>query len=110
MARSVVASSLVKTAVHGRDPNWGRIAAAAGNAMCDGAPVAVEEDRLSIGIAGVPVFAGQPLDFDRAALAAKMDEPELLIRVDLGEGAGTGEAFGCDLTEQYVVENSAYST
>jgi len=110
VARSVVASSLVKTAVHGRDPNWGRIAAAAGNATCDGAPVAVEEGRLSIGIAGVPVFAGHPLDFDRPALAAKMDASELLIRVDLGQGEEVGEAFGCDLTEQYVVENSAYST
>jgi glutamate N-acetyltransferase / amino-acid N-acetyltransferase len=110
VARSVVASSLVKTAVHGRDPNWGRIAAAAGNAACDGAPVKVEEPRLSIGIAGVPVFAGQPLEFDRAALAAKMDAPELLLRVDLGLGEGIGEAFGCDLTEKYVVENSAYST
>ena len=39
-----------------------------------------------------------------------MDAPELLIRVDLGLGDGTGEAFGCDLTEKYVVENSAYST
>jgi glutamate N-acetyltransferase/amino-acid N-acetyltransferase len=110
VARSVVASSLVKTAVHGRDPNWGRIAAAAGYALCEGAPVKVEEGRLSIGIAGVPVFSGGPLEFDRSALAAEMDAPELLIRVDLGLGAGLGEAFGCDLTEKYVVENSAYST
>ena len=56
------------------------------------------------------MFSGHPLEFDRAALAAKMDAPELLIRIDLGFGAGIGEAFGCDLTEQYVVENSAYST
>jgi glutamate N-acetyltransferase/amino-acid N-acetyltransferase len=110
VARSVVASNLLKAAVHGRDPNWGRIAAAAGNATCYGTPVRLEEARLSIGIAGMPVFAGRPLDFDRAALAAKMDAPELLIRVDLGQGEGAGEAFGCDLTEQYVVENSAYST
>jgi glutamate N-acetyltransferase/amino-acid N-acetyltransferase len=110
VARAVVASSLVKTAVHGRDPNWGRIAAAAGNAMCDGRQVTIEEAHLSIGIAGVPVFAGRPLDFDRAALATRMDAPELLIRVDLGLGDASGEAFGCDLTEQYVVENSAYST
>jgi glutamate N-acetyltransferase / amino-acid N-acetyltransferase len=110
VARAVVASSLVKTAVHGRDPNWGRIAAAIGNASCEGRPVSIEEARLSIGIAGVPVFVGRPVDFDRAALAAQMEAPELLIRVDLGLGDGSGEAFGCDLTEQYVVENSAYST
>ena len=85
VARAVVASSLVKTAVHGRDPNWGRIAAAAGNASVRSArPVGIEESRLSIGIAGVPVFGGRPLDFDRDAVAARMDAPELLIRVDLG--------------------------
>jgi glutamate N-acetyltransferase/amino-acid N-acetyltransferase len=110
VARAVVGSSLVKAAAHGRDPNWGRIAAAAGSATADGRPVAIEEARLSIGIAGVPVFAGAPLDFDRAELARLMDAPELLLRVDLGTGDGVGEAFGCDLTEKYVTDNSAYST
>jgi glutamate N-acetyltransferase/amino-acid N-acetyltransferase len=110
VARSVVASSLVKAAVHGRDPNWGRIAAAAGNAALGDQPVSVEEASLSIGIAGVPVFAGRPLEFDPATVSALMTAPELLLRVDLGLGEGSGEAFGCDLTEQYVIENSAYST
>lgn len=110
VARSVVASSLVKTAVHGRDPNWGRIAAAAGNATLGGHAVIVEEATLSIGIAGVPVFAGRPLEFDRAAVSGLMRAPELLLRVDLGLAEGSGEAFGCDLTEQYVIENSEYST
>jgi glutamate N-acetyltransferase / amino-acid N-acetyltransferase len=110
VARSVVASSLVKAAVHGRDPNWGRIGAAAGNAHIEGAAVELAEDRLRIGLCGALVFAGEPVDFDRAALAGRMDAPEVLIRLDLGLGDGVGEAFGCDLTEQYVVENSAYST
>jgi glutamate N-acetyltransferase / amino-acid N-acetyltransferase len=110
VARAVVASSLVKAAVHGRDPNWGRIAAAAGNALVGGRPVSVKEADLSIGIGGVPVFAGRPLEFDRDGVSALMNAPELLIRVDLGLGDDTGEAFGCDLTEQYVIENSAYST
>jgi glutamate N-acetyltransferase/amino-acid N-acetyltransferase len=109
-ARSVVASSLVKAAVHGRDPNWGRIAAAIGNAHVDQRAISLREGDLSIGIAGIPVFAGLPRDFDREALSRLMDAPELLIRADLGIGSGTGEAFGCDLTEQYVLENSAYST
>jgi glutamate N-acetyltransferase/amino-acid N-acetyltransferase len=56
------------------------------------------------------VFAGIPRAFDAEALRALMDAPEVLIRVDLGLGSGRGEAFGCDLTEAYVVENSAYST
>ena len=67
-------------------------------------------DRLTIGIAGVPVFDGEPLPFDRDALSQAMAASEVLIRIDLGLGEGRGEAFGCDLTEQYVLENSAYST
>jgi glutamate N-acetyltransferase / amino-acid N-acetyltransferase len=109
-ARAVVASNLVKAAVHGRDPNWGRIAAAVGNAQLDGRAVLDSPAGLQIAIAGQPVFAGQPLAFDRQALAGAMDAAELLIRVHLGDGDGIGEAFGCDLSEQYVVENSAYTT
>jgi glutamate N-acetyltransferase/amino-acid N-acetyltransferase len=109
-ARAVVASSLVKAAVHGRDPNWGRIGAAVGNADVAGHPVALDEARLQIAIAGVPVFRGAPLPFDKAVLSARMAGPELAIDVDLGLGEGEGEAFGCDLTEAYVIENSAYST
>jgi glutamate N-acetyltransferase/amino-acid N-acetyltransferase len=110
VARSVVASNLLKAAIHGRDPNWGRIVAAAGNATLDGQPVALEPDRLAVAIAGVPVFDGAPLAFDRAAVSRLMDGPEVLLRIDLGLGSGIGEAFGCDLTEAYVIENSAYST
>jgi glutamate N-acetyltransferase / amino-acid N-acetyltransferase len=132
VAREIVASSLVKAAVHGRDPNWGRIAAAAGNArLADpevlraaglspeaaaaraGTAASLDPDRLRIAIAGHQVFDGAragPLSFDRDAAAAAMDAAEVLLRVDLGLGAGTGEAFGCDLTEAYVVENSEYTT
>ena len=132
VARAVVSSSLVKAAVHGRDPNWGRIAGAAGNArLADaavleaaglrpddaarrgGTPATVDPDRLRIAIAGHLVFSGGrggPVDFDRAAARSSMDAPELLVRLDLGLGEGSGEAFGCDLTEQYVIENSEYTT
>jgi glutamate N-acetyltransferase/amino-acid N-acetyltransferase len=132
VARAVVSSSLVKAAVHGRDPNWGRIAGAAGNAIVadeavliagglpaeaararSGAPATVDPARLRIAIAGHLVFdgaAGGPVAFDRAAARASMQSPELLIRIDLGLGAGSGEAFGCDLTQEYVIENSEYTT
>ena len=129
VARAIVSSSLVKAAIHGRDPNWGRIASAAGNArLADlaileaagmeaaeareraGAPARVVPDRTRIAIAGADVFAGIPLAFDAAAVSAAMDAPEVLVRVDLGLGTGRGEAFGCDLSEAYVIENSAYST
>ncbi len=132
VARSVVSSSLVKAAVHGRDPNWGRIAAAAGNAVLPdtellvaagmsrveaesraGRPVALAEDRLRIAVAGHVVFdgpSGGAVLFDREAARAALDSPNCLIRVDLGLGAGIGEAWGCDLTEAYVRENSEYTT
>ena len=110
VARVVISSSLLKAAIHGRDPNWGRIAAAVGNADGPAGAVPIDPARLSIAIAGVAVFAGESLSFEPGALAARMDAPELVIRVDLGLGDGTGEAFGCDLTERYVLENSAYST
>jgi glutamate N-acetyltransferase/amino-acid N-acetyltransferase len=132
VARSVVSSSLVKAAAHGKDPNWGRIAAAAGNARTADAPVleasglsreeaaahagkpaALDPDRLRISIAGHAVFDGArggPLEFDRATARAAMNAPELVIELDLGLGTGTGEAFGCDLTEAYVIENSEYTT
>ena len=132
IARAIISSSLVKAAAHGKDPNWGRIAGAAGNAVTAseavlGAaglgpaeaaarasqPVSLHPDRLRISIAGHLVFDGAqggPLQFDRAAARAAMDAPELLIELDLGLGDGVGEAFGCDLTQEYVIENSEYTT
>lgn len=129
VARAVVSSSLVKAAVHGRDPNWGRVASAAGNARVPdavlleaggfsskeareraGAPVSFDPASLQIEIAQTPVFRGSALPFDRKALGRAMAAPELLIALDLGAGPGTGEAFGCDLTEQYVRENAEYTT
>lgn len=129
VARAVVASNLIKAAVHGADPNWGRIAGAAGNALTAGAevleaagldpaaararsgqPVELDPARLRIDIEGVPVYAGQPVDYLADEVSARMRGGEVRIRLDLGLGEGAGEAFGCDLTEAYVVENSAYST
>ncbi|TAL07536.1 MAG: bifunctional ornithine acetyltransferase/N-acetylglutamate synthase [Chloroflexota bacterium] len=132
VARAVISSSLVKAAAHGKDPNWGRIAGAAGNAVLASAAVLeaagldadeaaamagtaawVDPDRLRISIAGHLVFdgvAGGPQPFDRAAARAAMDGAEITIDLDLGLGSGFGEAFGCDLTETYVRENSEYTT
>jgi len=132
VARAVISSSLVKAAAHGRDPNWGRIAGAAGNArLADaavleaaglsadeaaaraGTPARLDPARLRIGIAGHLVFDGPqggPIAFDRAAARAAMGAPEVVFDLDLGLGHGAGEAFGCDLTEAYVIENSEYTT
>jgi glutamate N-acetyltransferase/amino-acid N-acetyltransferase len=129
IARSVVSSSLLKAAIHGRDPNWGRVASGAGNARLPdeqcleaaglhhveaaaraGRMPALDLDKLRIAIAGTLVFDGTPLPFDRAAVRQDMDAPEVLIRLHMGLGSGIGEAFGCDLTEQYVIENAEYTT
>lgn len=132
VARAVVSSSLVKAAAHGKDPNWGRIAGAAGNAVLasaavleaaglpsdeatarGGRPVALDPATLRITIAGHLVFDGSqggPVPFERDDARAAMDAPELVIGLDLGQGHGAGEAFGCDLTEAYVIENSEYTT
>ena len=132
VARAVTSSNLVKAAAHGRDPNWGRIAGAAGNArLADaavleaaglpaaeaavraGTPAVLDPATLRIAIAGHLVFDGShggPVAFDRQAARAAMEGPELVLALDLGLGAGSGEAFGCDLTETYVIENSEYTT
>lgn len=106
LARSVAASSLVKSAIHGGDPNWGRIVCALGYA---GAELAI--DRLDLSIAGLHVFnrgAGQPVDL--SAVRAAFEQPEIEILAELGLGAGAAEAWGCDLSEEYVRINADYTT
>ena len=129
IARSVISSSLFKAAVHGRDPNWGRVAGAAGNARLPdealleaaglphveavaraGRQPELDAERMRIAIQGHVVYDGAPLDLDRPAVSRAMDAPEVLVRMDLGLGSGKGEAFGCDLTEGYVKENAEYTT
>ena len=111
IARAVVSSNLLKAAVHGRDPNWGRAASAAGNARRpDGSRVSLRPEALRIGICGTTVYAGEPVPFDREVVRKAMDAPEVVIDLDLGLGPAGAEAWGCDLTEEYVRENSEYAT
>jgi glutamate N-acetyltransferase/amino-acid N-acetyltransferase len=115
IARTVCGSSLVKCAVHGRDPNWGRIVAAAGRA---GVPFDPEAVALWLGPHQL-MAAGQPLPFDRPAASAYLREraagaylqdDTVLIRLRLGDGPGHGRAWGCDLSDQYVRINADYTT
>jgi len=105
-ARSVASSSLVKTAIHGGDPNWGRIVCALGYS---GSELAI--DTLTVQVAGVTVFdkgAGVEADLDRVRRA--FEQPEIEIHAALGMGEGKAEAWGCDLSEEYVHINADYTT
>jgi glutamate N-acetyltransferase/amino-acid N-acetyltransferase len=105
-ARSVASSSLVKTAVHGADPNWGRIVCALGYS---GSEVAI--DRLTVSIAGLTVFtAGAGMEVDLAAVRRAFQQPEIEIVASLGLGPGSAEAWGCDLSAEYVRINAEYTT
>ncbi|MGD1053863.1 MAG: bifunctional glutamate N-acetyltransferase/amino-acid acetyltransferase ArgJ [Candidatus Dormibacteria bacterium] len=105
-ARTVAVSPLVKTAVHGADPNWGRIVAALGRS---GARFSL--DRVRVTFAGTTVFEhGAPLDTDLGPVVAALREPRSEIDIDLGAGDGRGHAWGCDLTAGYVRINAEYTT
>jgi glutamate N-acetyltransferase / amino-acid N-acetyltransferase len=105
-ARAVASSSLVKTAVHGADPNWGRIVCALGYS---GSDVAI--DRLTVSVAGVIVFtAGAGVEVDLQAVRRAFEQPEIEIVAELGLGEGRAEAWGCDLSAEYVRINADYTT
>jgi len=105
-ARTVASSSLVKTAVHGGDPNWGRIVCALGYS---GAELAL--DRLQLSVGGLVVFErGAGVDVDLAAVRRAFEQPEIEIVATLGLGEGKAEAWGCDLSEEYVRINADYTT
>ena len=105
-ARTVASSSLVKTAVHGGDPNWGRIVCALGYS---GAELAL--DRLHLTVGGLVVFErGAGVDVDLAAVRRAFEQPEIEIVATLGLGDGNAEAWGCDLSEEYVRINADYTT
>ncbi len=104
-ARTVTASPLVKTAVHGNDPNWGRLMMAVGRS---GARVNLARARAWLG--DTMVYRGKPVPFDEAAASEALRSEEVLLRVDLGAGHAAATAWGCDLTPEYVHINSDYTT
>jgi glutamate N-acetyltransferase / amino-acid N-acetyltransferase len=105
-ARTVASSNLVKAAVHGGDPNWGRIVCALGYS---GSELAI--DRLRVEIAGLTVFAaGSGMEVDLEAVRHAFEQPEIEVRADLGLGSGAAEAWGCDLSAEYVRINAEYTT
>ena len=106
IARTICSSSLVKTAVHGRDPNWGRIVAAAGRSG-----VRFNPDAVALWIGEHQLMAaGQPLPFDRPAASEALCGKDVLIRLQLKEGSAEARAWGCDLSDQYIRINADYTT
>lgn len=105
-ARAVAGSPLVKAAIHGDDPNWGRILAAAGRSGAE-----LEENTVTLHLQGVCLFeAGTVMPLDEPALAGALSTAEVHIRLHLGLGEGAATAWGCDLSAEYVRINSEYTT
>jgi glutamate N-acetyltransferase / amino-acid N-acetyltransferase len=106
LVRLLTTSYLLKSAVHGADPNWGRIVAVIGRAE-----VRLREELVTVDLCGQRVFqAGQPTTFDEAAVAEAMKRDTVTIAVDLGAGPATATGWGCDLTAEYVSINADYHT
>lgn len=110
LAKTVAGSNLVKTAIFGADPNWGRILAALGGRV-GSRHLNVDPLRATVRIQGVTVYeAGGPAAFDPLPLRAKMRQPEVLIEVHLGQGTHTAQSFGCDMSYDYIKVNADYAS
>ena len=106
LARAIATSLLVRAAIHGADPNWGRILMAMGTAG-----VAFDPDRVSVACGGVTVCRfGVATAFDRGQAAAAMDRPQVAIEVDCNLGSAAATLLTCDLTPEYVRFNAEYTT
>ena len=106
VGRTIAESPLVKTALFGNDPNWGRLMMAAGRA---GVPF--DPDNASATLADIEVFKnGVPAVFDKAAASEAMKADEVLVTVDLGAGEGKATFYTCDFSYEYVKINAEYTT
>ncbi|MDP2729810.1 MAG: bifunctional glutamate N-acetyltransferase/amino-acid acetyltransferase ArgJ [Dehalococcoidales bacterium] len=105
-ARGIVSSTLVKAAVHGGDPNWGRIIAALGQSG-----VEMVESKIDLSIGDIDVLKnGRPLSFSQRKIVRVLKQSEVPIAVQLNLGTASATAWGCDLSEEYVTINSQYTT
>ena len=105
VAKALVNSPLIKTMVHGADPNVGRLLMAVGKLP----DVSLRPEATDAWISGHPVVrAGARLDFDESVVRAALRDEAVDLEVHLGAGSATATAYGCDLTNGYVTENAAY--
>jgi glutamate N-acetyltransferase/amino-acid N-acetyltransferase len=110
LIRTISNSTLVKTAIFGRDPNWGRIICAAGNA---GVPFNYEKVDLYLGDESELVLVlekGRPIQKDKNYLKKLLRESHIQVKLDLHNGKASSKGWGADLTTDYVLFNSVYST
>ncbi|HSK30888.1 MAG TPA: bifunctional glutamate N-acetyltransferase/amino-acid acetyltransferase ArgJ [Candidatus Limnocylindria bacterium] len=107
VAKAIVNSPLVKTAVYGCDPNWGRVIMAVGKTF----DPSIEAAKVTIRFGETSVFKkGSPVECDLEALRQYLGQPEVSIGIDLGIGKASARVWGCDLTEGYIKENAYYTT
>ena len=107
VAKAIVNSPLVKTAVHGADPNWGRVAMAVGKCHEE---TDIDQHRVTICFGSQEVYPAQVGDDGLAELTAYMKGDEVAINVDLDIGSGSFTVYGCDLTDGYIRINADYTT
>src|SRR5262245_11109228 len=107
VGKLIVNSPLVKTAVYGCDPNWGRVIMAIGKSF----DASIDPSTVTIRFGTTTVFRkGTPVACDLEALRTYLGHPEVAIGTDLGIGKAAARVWGCDLTEGYVKENAYYTT
>ena len=107
VAKAVVNSPLVKSAVHGADPNWGRVVMAVGKCSDD---TDIDQERVTVRFGGREVYPDEPDDAGLHALSEYLRSDEVTISVDLGIAEGAWTVYGCDLTDGYVRINADYTT
>jgi glutamate N-acetyltransferase / amino-acid N-acetyltransferase len=107
VAKCVVNSPLVKTAVYGCDPNWGRVIMAVGKSF----DPSIEPGKVTIRFGDTNVFKkGSPVECDLETLRKYLGQSEVMITIELGIGKASARVWGCDLTEGYIKENAYYTT
>jgi acetylglutamate kinase len=109
LAKACAGPNLVKAAIFGADPNWGRVLSSMG-ARAGTAGYAIEPADARVLVQELAVYDRAPLAYDGGVLKARMREPEVKVQVDLRRGTGNGQAWGCDLSYDYVKINADYTS
>jgi glutamate N-acetyltransferase/amino-acid N-acetyltransferase len=106
VARTIAESPLVKTAIAGNDPNWGRVMMAAGRSG-----VVFDPNEASLTLSGHELFKdGQPTEFDKPVVAQALKNRDVSLVLLVGDGAGRAKFYTCDLTHGYITINADYHT